>query len=178
MNETNQKNDSTNPIHHYFDNGQLIADGFPIMVSGDRVIIEEVENSHLTSQGILIVDTGGKDNSSRVAKIVAISPDLLNKNKHPDFFYKIGDLVYFNHLSGNYLRLRVPGRNELGRFFCLWITDILAKFTEPESYFANSVKEMEAVRLLRTTEIEDFKESASSMKNEEAIDLPPGIIID
>lgn len=178
------------PILPNISNDKLISPGFPVVPSGDRMIIEEVDNSFLTGGSkILIVDVGGKDNSARVARIVAMSPDLYNEVRFPNMFYKVGDLVYFNHLSGNYMRLRVPGKSDLGRYFCLWITDIISKFIAGDEYFAEAEKMIQEHHLagpsqrpgvaedIKPEEIPGYTEGESHGKIEDAITVPEGIDI-
>lgn len=192
-NPTNDKPDGDRkplgPILPHIDNALLIIDGFPVVPSGDRLIIEEVDNSTLTKDGLLIVDVGGKDNMMRVARIVAMSPDLLDVKRFPNMFYKVGDLVYFNHLNNAYMRLRVPGRNDLGRFFCLWITDVFGKFLAGDDYFSEAEKIKQELHLtgpLQRPEAEPIDASAvgggyaegeSHGKKDDAISVPEGIDI-
>lgn len=70
-----------------------------------------------TKSGIIIPDSvaGNNKNYAPIGRVMSISPNLLSDhdNTYPDFRalnIKPGDLVYFNHLSGEGIRLHYKGK--------------------------------------------------------------------
>lgn len=122
--------------------------GFPIIPSGDRVVIKAIDQAEMVSKsGIVVIET--RDNKSRAARIVSISPELYNLQRHPHFFYRPGDLVYFNHQAGNHMRMAY--RNELGDFYVMYIMDILGLFAgDEEEYFGKEVAPITTSEMMKS----------------------------
>jgi co-chaperonin GroES (HSP10) len=139
----------TDRIPEGFDDSDLRIKGYPMIPSGDRVIIQPIDNASLVHKGTGLILIEGKDNQSKLCKIVAISPDLFNKVRYPFMIYKPGDIAYFNHLAGNYMRLKFMG--DMHEYYCMYIMDLFALFTgNQEEYFGQDLSKISEGDILKS----------------------------
>ncbi len=127
-----KENANVKKYHPKYNNEKLLSQGFPIMIIGDRVIIEPLDMSgFVTESGLVLVEKqGSRGNTAHIGRIKAISPDLYDSPRYPNFNLEIGQIVLFNHNAGNGMRLRVEGK--MGEYWAMYIADILGAYVESE----------------------------------------------